>query len=134
MSAPTAPPNLRARLEATVLVIEDDPDIRRMIRAALEAAGAKGEDAADAEEALAKITEGSFDAAVLDWNLGATNSARLLEEMQSSWPELFEHTLIMSGDFLSAGDNNAEARLGRPLLAKPFRPRNLIERLAELLG
>ena len=105
-----------------------------MIRAALEAAGAKGEDAADAEEALAKITEGSFDAAVLDWNLGATNSARLLEEMQSSWPELFEHTLIMSGDFLSAGDNNAEARLGRPLLAKPFRPRDLIERLAELLG
>jgi len=128
------PSNSRPRLEARVLVIEDDPDIRRMVCASLKTAGATSDEAADADEALAKMADGTFDAAILDWNLGATNSASLLEEMRDDHPKLFSRTLVTTGDVISAGDNNDEARLGRPLLAKPFRPRDLVERLAELLA
>ena len=127
------PSDSRPRLEARVLIIEDDPDIRRMVSASLETAGATSDEAADADEALAKMADGTFDAAVLEWNLGAPSSASLLEKMRNDHPELFSRTLVTTGDVISAGDDNAEARLGRPLLAKPFRPRDLIERLAELL-
>ncbi len=126
--------NSRPRLEATVLVIEDDADIRQMIRATLDTAGASTEEAADAEEALAKMAASHYDAAVLDWNLGVTTSAPLLEKIRAADSELFAHTLVITGDLLSTGDEDAGARMGRPLLAKPFRPRDLIEKLAELLG
>ena len=116
------PSDSRPRLEARVLVVEDDPDIRRMVCASLETAGATSDEAADADEALAKMADGTFDAAVLDWNLGATSSASLLEKMRNDHPKLFSRTLVTTGDVVSTGDDNAEARLGRPLLAKPFAP------------
>jgi two-component system chemotaxis response regulator CheY len=123
-----------AALKARILIIDDDADIRAMMTAVLEGAGATVAAASSAAEALNAISSNSFDAAVLDWHLGGSTGEELLASLKAEHPNLFDRTAVVTGDILSSGDDNTAARLGRPLLAKPFRPRQLIETLTALIS
>ena len=52
-----------------VLVVEDEPDLLRVIAQALREAGYAVDEAADGEDGLYKATTWDYDAIVLDWML-----------------------------------------------------------------
>src|SRR5688572_829757 len=54
---------------ATVLLVDDDPDIREVVTAMLEAVGLAVSQCDNAEDALTRVRSGRFDLLVLDWNL-----------------------------------------------------------------
>lgn len=54
---------------ALILVVDDEADIREMIGIALRRNGYRYEAAADAEEALARVTTSRPDLILLDWRL-----------------------------------------------------------------
>ncbi len=113
--------------------MEDDADIRAMTVTVLKGAGADVTTAGSAAEAIQRVDSKRFDAVVLDWHLSRETGSGLLEALRSTNPRLFGRSAVVTGDLLSVPGQHEAERFGRPVLAKPFRPAELIETVGRLL-
>ena len=134
IAQPERPITPRPRLQGCVLVVEDDPDIRSMTATILQVAGAIVYEASSAAEAMARIERDDVDAVVLDWNLAGETGGALLEKLREHYPDLLRHSAVVTGDLMSIPGRHEAERFGCPVLAKPFRPRQLIETVASILS
>ena len=70
-----------------ILIVDDDPHIRRVMRTTLVAQGYEVADARTAEEAIDKIRGGNYDLVLLDMNLpgmGGLEACRVIRGMRAS--------------------------------------------------
>ena len=120
-----------ARMAYHILLVDDAPELRRMVGELLEGAGYAVTLAADCAQARRAWTESQPDAALLDVMLPDGDGFSLLEELrrvENCVPVLF----------LSARDED-EARLrglglgADDYITKPFLPQELLLRLAAVL-
>jgi DNA-binding response OmpR family regulator len=132
-SAASRVPAPKLRLDGRVLVVEDDPDIRSMTASILRVAGATVADASSASEALSCLDRSEFDALILDWNLAGETGGTLLEQLRERSPGLLSRCLVVTGDLTSIPGRHDAERYGCPVLAKPYRPRQLVEMVAGML-
>src|SRR5579871_5337829 len=58
-----------AKVTARILVVDDEPQIRRVLRATLTAEGYEVQDARTGEDALTAVRKGRFDLTLLDMNM-----------------------------------------------------------------
>ena len=114
----------------TILVIDDDPDVRRMIATVLRTAGAEVDEAADSGAALDRLAQRRSDAVLLDWHLAEGCGSGLLATLSARYPELSERTAVITGDLLRS---TADAIGDHPILKKPFRPSELIALIVRLI-
>ena len=113
-----------------ILIIDDDPQIRDVLRIALKQAGFEVAEAGDGAEGLAKAKRGSADLIVLDIGLPEMDGLELCRQLR---PE--QDTPIL---FLTARDDEIDRVLGLELggddyVTKPFSPRELIARIRAIL-
>ena len=66
----------------TVLIVDDEKNIRATLARALRLEGYRTDEAADGEEALAALESGGFDAAILDMQMPRRDGIGLLEAMR----------------------------------------------------
>lgn len=82
-----------------ILLVEDDPEDAEFIAEVLEEGPASREWpltwAPQAERALALLRERSFDAVLVDQNLGASSGTDLIQTLKASWPSL--PVLLLTG-------------------------------------
>ncbi|MEQ9105139.1 MAG: sigma-54 dependent transcriptional regulator [Rhodothermales bacterium] len=71
-----------------LLIVDDEPGIRRTLMALLEKQDYDVEGAADGKEALAAIEAGSFDLVLSDMMMPNMNGMDLLKASKAKWPEL----------------------------------------------
>ena len=121
---------------ALVLVVDDEPDIRELVRINLEQAGHRVVTAADGDEALASVRHAPPDALFLDVRMPGTDGWAVLEELKAgSRRDLSEIPVFM----LTAADE-PEARLRGGIqgalqyITKPFDPRGLVELVEQTLS
>jgi CheY-like chemotaxis protein len=117
---------------ATVLLTEDDPDIRELVAAFLDGLGYRVLAAADAEEAL-RLFDAHAEIALLltDVTLpGGTTGFTLARQAYRRRPGL---KVIYASGHLRAGDWPGADELLGPLLAKPFRLGELQRRIESAL-
>jgi CheY-like chemotaxis protein len=132
---PEAPRERAPELEhATVLVVEDEPAVRDLVRRSLEAAGLVVVEARNGREALemcASRTERPR-LVLTDVIMPELNGRELSEALASSQPEL--PVLFMSG--YTGDDVLARSLLPEtaPFIQKPFAPEELVERVRTLLS
>ena len=117
---------------ARILVVEDDPDIRRLVLRRLQQGGHRAQGAADASEALSVIgAKGSPDLVILDVNMPEVNGfellGRLREELGPSLPAVF-----LSGR-MRPEDIETGRALGAKYLTKPFETTALLNAIDVLL-
>jgi DNA-binding response OmpR family regulator len=120
---------------ALVLVVDDEPDIRELVRINLEQAGHRVVTAADGSEALARVREEAPDALFLDVRMPGVDGWAVLEELKAgSFSDLSEIPVFM----VTAADE-AESRLRGGIegalqyITKPFDPRDLVDALERAL-
>jgi DNA-binding response OmpR family regulator len=130
---PARPVVAKTRLEGRILVVEDDPDIRSMTASILRVAGATVSEASSASEALSCLDREDFDALILDWNLAGETGGVLLETLRERSPTLLRRSVVVTGDLTSIPGRHEAERFGCPVLAKPYRPRQLVELVAKVL-
>jgi DNA-binding response OmpR family regulator len=116
-----------------VMVIEDEKEIRELVRYNLERAGFRVAAIADGDEGLARLFASLPDALVLDLMLPGKNGLEILREIrgESATRELPVLVLTARGaemDKLLGFEHGAD-----DYLTKPFSPRELIARLQALL-
>jgi two-component system phosphate regulon response regulator PhoB len=122
-----------AAVSARVLLVDDDPDIRDVVGAMLEAVGLIVEPATTAEAALERAREQHFDLLVLDWSLPGMTGLELCRKIRaepalSTTPVLFLTAHSSSKDIVDAFASGAD-----DYVAKPFRAPELGARIFGLL-
>lgn len=113
-----------------ILVIDDDPQIRDVLRIALKQAGFAVSEAGDGAEGLAKAQRGNADLVVLDIGLPEMDGLDLCRQLRT------QHTTPIL--FLTARDEEIDRVLGFELggddyVTKPFSPRELVARIRAIL-
>ncbi|MCP4048042.1 MAG: phosphate regulon transcriptional regulatory protein PhoB [Gammaproteobacteria bacterium] len=116
-----------------VLVVDDDPAIREMIRFVLGKSGMKVRRAASGREALEKIGEKPPDILLLDWmmpNLSGTELTRYLRKN----PLTKDIPIIMLTAKVTEDDKVTGLNAGADdYITKPFSPRELVARIEAVL-
>jgi len=118
----------------TLLVIEDDADIRLMTSAVLRGAGALVAEAASGHEAQQQLAAQPINGVILDWNLLDVSGEDFLGSLKQQYPAVWAHCLVITGDLMRSGDCHVATNMGRPVLAKPFRPAQLLGAVAAMFS
>ena len=117
----------------SILIIEDEPAIREMVRFALERAGFNCREAADSERALIAIADRRPDLALIDWMLPGMNGIDLARRLKRE-DATKELPLIM---LTARGEENDRIRgleVGADdYITKPFSPRELVARIKAVM-
>ncbi|HEX2671483.1 MAG TPA: ATP-binding protein, partial [Polyangiaceae bacterium] len=118
----------------TVLVAEDDPSVRTLVKSVLERNGYRvlvAEDGVSALE-LAREQKGRIDLLLSDVVMPGMNGRALREALLQSYPEL--RVLFMSGYTGDVLAGLGELERGVSLVPKPFTPEVLLGGIRKLLG
>jgi NtrC-family two-component system response regulator AlgB len=118
-----------------VLIIDDEPNIRATLRAALEASGHAVEEAATGAKALALLENRPGDVALLDLRLGGESGLDLLGPLLEQSPRLSVVVITAHASIDTAVE--AMRRGAFDYLPKPFTPaqvRAVLERIARVRG
>ena len=115
---------------ADILIIDDDPQIRDVLRIALKQAGFATREAGDGAEGLAKALNGRDDLIILDIGLPAMDGFDLCRRLRAE-----KDTPVL---FLTARDDEIDRVVGLELggddyVTKPFSPRELVARVRAIL-
>jgi DNA-binding response OmpR family regulator len=115
---------------ARILIVEDEPQLRGLLRLYLERAGYHVTDAGDGSAALAAFARDGADLVILDLMLPGMQGEAVLEALRD---EAYVPILITSAK-RSDAERIAGLRLGADdYLAKPFNPHELTARVAAIL-
>ena len=120
-------------LTNTVLVVEDDPDIRELLKFTLERAGLKVVAAESGEDALTVLDGPQPSVAIIDWMLPGINGVELTQRLRED-PLTSAMPLIMltargeEADKLKSFDSGID-----DYLTKPFSPKELVARVKALI-
>ncbi|MEQ7874791.1 PAS domain-containing protein [Sphingomonas sp. ASV193] len=114
----------------SVLVIDDDPDVRGYIVSTLEERGYSVSEATDGTSGLAAFAATSPDLVVVDYLMPGMTGAEVAQAMLSERPD--QKILFVSG--YSETEAIRRAAPDAALLTKPFRPAALDRALRELAG
>ncbi|HET7708300.1 MAG TPA: PAS domain S-box protein [Sphingomicrobium sp.] len=129
--SPSEEPAVAARrkaVRASVLVIDDDPDVRGFICESLAEQGYKVREAADGQAGLAAFADDRPDLIVLDFIMPGLSGAEVASRILADRPE--QAILFVSG--YSETDAVKSVAPNAPLLPKPFRA-EMLERAVELV-
>lgn len=119
----------------TVLVVEDNNSVARMLRFSLRTAGFDVIEAATGQGALEVMQEGTPDAVILDLGLPDGLGGAVLERLHYSEREKIRTPAWIAISALSWHEATRQyGCLGGHFLAKPFDPWELVRMLKELLG
>jgi signal transduction histidine kinase len=134
-SARTVPGPATARRRVHVLVIDDEPRLRRLLVEVLRAAGHDVEEAATGQEALSRLERGSYDGVILDLRLPDVDGPTIWRWLVEHRPALAPRLAFMTGDTMSPDTQRFLAEAARPVLTKPFpidRVGRVLEEIASL--
>ncbi len=118
----------------TVLVVEDNPITRKMVRVALESDGYLVLEAGDGRSALAAAAERPPDLIVLDYVLPDTDGMRLLEELRRQAGREDLPALLVTGMVSRLSELRARGGELTQFLPKPIEPSRLLETVRAYLS
>lgn len=119
-----------------ILIVDDDPNIRRFITESLRLLGYQVHCFTTAEEALQELDGHAFDLALLDILLPGTNGLQLCHKLRSL-PKTKDLPIIMMTAFYKQADHIRDAREqygATDYLLKPFPLKTLHEKIDNLIG
>lgn len=118
---------------ASVLIVEDDPELRRMIALVLAGAGAAVEEAGSGGEGEQILGNRAIEIVLLDWNLLDMPATEFLDRAEQTRPGTTARCIVVTGDLIRRGELHEAERRGLPVLRKPFRPGELIDAVKRAL-
>ena len=116
----------------SILIIDDEPNLRRSLGLILQRAGYTVTTAPDATEALHVLQAGAYDLTFLDIKLPDQNGIQLLPQLRELYPEM--PVLILTAH-ATLDTAIGAVRLGaRDYLLKPIDPETILNRVENLLN
>lgn len=117
----------------TILLLEDDPSLIRLIEVNLGVAGFDTVETRTVGEAWKEAQERQFDAAIVDLHLPGVHGWEFVERLRQDRVRERLPVLIVSGDIKDV-DLRKSIELRCEVLEKPFDPGHLVDRIEALIG
>lgn len=108
-----------------ILVVDDEPQVRRLLSAALRRRGFDVIEAANGAQALSAVDDPGVGLLLSDIDMPAMDGYELADLVKRKYPDC--RVLLMSGHACNRPE------YPYPFLRKPFMPSDLVERVAEVL-
>ncbi len=118
--------------KAQILIVEDDHDLREALVTTLELAKFRVREAANAEQALARLAESPVDMVVSDVNMPGMSGHELLHEVQRLHPGLPMMLITAYGQISHAVSAMQAGAID--YLVKPFEPTVLVDAVSKVVG
>jgi two-component system cell cycle response regulator DivK len=120
-------------MNKVILIVEDQPDNRRILRDLLASAGFRTIEAEDGLEAL-KAVQALPDLILMDVQLPAMDGYEATRRIKAD-PELAHIPIIIVTSYALSGDEAKAREAGcDAYITKPFSPRGLLAKVRELLA
>ena len=117
--------------ETKILVVDDDPSLRTLMKMRLEAAGYKLTLVQSGTAALDRAAEEVYSVALVDMRLGDTDGITLLEQLLRKQPALPVIIVTAHGSIANAVE--ATKKGAYDYITKPFEPKDLLHRIENAL-
>jgi excisionase family DNA binding protein len=115
-----------------VLIVDDDPGVRRHVRVSLEAEGYSVREAGDAAEGMAVLEEEKPDLILLDVMMPQVDGWEMLRQVQERHGAGAIPVVMFSGR-TDVGAEEAESRGAQGFVGKPFDAEQLVESTKALI-
>jgi DNA-binding response OmpR family regulator len=110
----------------SILVIEDELGIGKVCTRTLNAEGFQVEVALNGKVALDVLSQRRFDLCLVDIRTPEMNGIELYTQLQKNYPGMANKVVFTTGDVLASDIKSFLESTGRPYLAKPFSPDELV--------
>ncbi|OGO51284.1 MAG: hypothetical protein A2148_00325 [Chloroflexi bacterium RBG_16_68_14] len=117
----------------TILVVDDEPTIRLLVRAALEGTGYRLVEASDGFSALQMARSEHPDLILLDIALPRLSGLEVCRRLKEDPATVATPVLFLTGFAQQAERRAADAAGGQGFIAKPFSPAALVRQIADTL-
>lgn len=107
-------------MSARILVIDDEPALRRTLERALKSIHYQVVSAGDPHLAYTLLDEMDVDLVLLDLHLPQISGDALFLVLARRWPRLRGRVILMTGDTFAEKDHWPRELLSCPILLKPF--------------
>jgi DNA-binding response OmpR family regulator len=116
-----------------ILVIDDSPTLRKLLRFFLKKKGYSVEEAHNGRVGLASIARETFDLIILDMTMPVMNGAEVLEQLKQM-KDFHIPILILSADKEEESKAIGTSLGAAYYMTKPFKPPEIIARIEEIFS
>ena len=126
-------PGGKPRDGPTVLVVDDDPGVRQVVRLSLELEGYMVKEAGGAEEGLAAVESEAPDLILLDVMMPHVDGWEMLRQIQERHGAGSIPIVMFSGKVDAQTAAQATARGAQGFVGKPFDPQQLVDQAKQIV-
>lgn len=131
--APAETVNTPAPARREILLVDDDPAVRRMISVLLEGETVTVEAAENAGHAVRLLEKRDFDLIIADPRAAVSAGERFADHVLRRWPRISDRTILLTADVRPETDAWLQ-ELGCRYFVKPFRMEDLKAAAAEIFA
>jgi signal transduction histidine kinase len=132
--AVTVPPQKAIPTQRSILVVDDEPEIRDALAEILKGAQHRVVTASSGREALERMAAETFDVILTDIRMPDLDGRALYEEIERRWRAQCSRVVFVTGDTLASALREFVSESGRPVIEKPFLPSEVRRIVAELVA
>ena len=116
----------------TVLIVDDETEVREALAQILVGARHRVVAVRSAQEALRHMAQARYDVVLTDMRMPDLDGRALYREIERRWPRQAQRVVFVTGDTLSAVLSAFVSESGRPVIEKPFLPGDVRRIVAEV--
>jgi CheY-like chemotaxis protein len=113
--------------ERNVLIVDDEPAIRDILARIISNEGHQTHTVPNGKAALAELDEKVYDLLIVDLKMVGLSGRKLYETLNKEQPDTANKIVFITGDTMAEETHDFLASSGRPYLAKPFSPNEIID-------
>ncbi len=126
MNQRESPPTVESTAERSILVVDDEVEIVRILKRILESKGYKVTTATDGQGALAAIERDNFDLVICDLKMPGMDGRDLYEWLRRERPDMTHRVVFSTGDVVSNDSWSFLQKVEGRFIAKPFKPGQIL--------
>jgi DNA-binding response OmpR family regulator len=125
--------NNSTSLKKRVLIVDDEPAVRRTVRGALESSGFECAESENGVSALAWLEENHVDVVIADYHMPIMSGLTLLERVTNTFNGKMPRVILLSGVIEEKHKHKAMGLGAYAIIDKPCNFRELVEKVNEAL-
>ncbi len=122
-----------AKKEKRILIVDDEPAVRRTVRSALESAGYECAESESGAAALAWLEENKADAIIADYHMPGLSGLKLLERVRGKLDGKSPPVILLTGSLEEKDKLKAKELGAYAIVDKPCNFRELVITVGEAL-
>jgi CheY-like chemotaxis protein len=121
-------------LGGAILLIDDEPSVRKALRRMLQRSGHDVSTAANGHEGLAALAKRSYEVILCDMRMPDLDGPGFYRQLEQRYPHLRSRIIFLTGDVLSQEAQTFFDQVDNTRLEKPFRAQEVRRVIQQVLA